>query len=75
MQVAPHCNDRFMKATTVNAKSRASAKKPALGTLRGKIGILDPDWWKPMTDKEVEHLFGTSLDHRRSEPQKRSQKI
>lgn len=34
-------------------------KKPArnkrvLGTLRGKIQILDPNWWKPMTDDELE---------------------
>jgi hypothetical protein len=25
-----------------------------LETLRGKIKVLDPDWWKPMTDDEVE---------------------
>lgn len=35
------------------------AKKPAkkqlkLGTMRGRIVIHDPDWWKPMTDEEVE---------------------
>ena len=29
-------------------------KKRTLGTLKGKIEILDPDWWKPMTDEEVE---------------------
>lgn len=29
-------------------------KKRKFGTLRGKIQILDPDWWKPMTDKEVD---------------------
>jgi antitoxin (DNA-binding transcriptional repressor) of toxin-antitoxin stability system len=28
-------------------------KKPKFGTLRGKIKVLDPDWWKPMTDDEV----------------------
>jgi len=33
---------------------RPSRKKRALGTLKGKIRILDPDWWKPMTDKEVD---------------------
>jgi prevent-host-death family protein len=33
-------------------------QKPKFGTLRGKIQINDPDWWKPMTDKEVEDLFG-----------------
>lgn len=33
-------------------------EKPKFGTMRGKIQILDPDWWKPMTDKEIEDLFG-----------------
>jgi hypothetical protein len=37
---------------------KRSRKKPLLGTLRGKIQINDPDWWKPMTDSEVENLFG-----------------
>jgi len=23
-------------------------RKRTLGTLRGKIHVLDPDWWKPM---------------------------
>jgi antitoxin (DNA-binding transcriptional repressor) of toxin-antitoxin stability system len=29
-------------------------RKPKLGTLKGKIKILDPDWWKPMTEEEAE---------------------
>jgi prevent-host-death family protein len=29
-------------------------KKRKLGTLRGKIRILDPNWWKPMTDEEAD---------------------
>ena len=29
-------------------------KKPKFGTLKGKIAILDPDWWKPMTRAEVD---------------------
>ena len=29
-------------------------KKPKLGTMRDKIKIHDPDWWKPMTDEEAE---------------------
>ncbi len=37
---------------------KPSRKKPMLGTLRGKIQINDPDWWKPMSDSEVEDLFG-----------------
>jgi antitoxin (DNA-binding transcriptional repressor) of toxin-antitoxin stability system len=28
--------------------------KPKLGTLKGKIKIFNPDWWKPMTEKETE---------------------
>ena len=32
-------------------------EKPVFGTLRGKIQIIDPDWWKPMTDEEVENFL------------------
>jgi prevent-host-death family protein len=40
------------------------AKKPAkknvkLGTMRDRIVIHDPDWWKPMTDEEVEKFLET----------------
>jgi prevent-host-death family protein len=38
--------------------AKAKQEKPKFGTLRGKIQILDPDWWKPMTDEQVEDLFG-----------------
>jgi prevent-host-death family protein len=34
--------------------SKADGEKPKFGTLKGKIVIHDPDWWKPMTDEEVE---------------------
>jgi len=34
--------------------TQASPAKRKLGTLRGKIVVHDPDWWKPMTDEEVE---------------------
>lgn len=37
----------------------AKRKKPKLGTLRGRIIVHDPDWWKPMTQEEVDELFGT----------------
>ncbi len=33
---------------------KPAPKKRTLGTLKGKIQVLDPDWWKPMTDQEVE---------------------
>jgi prevent-host-death family protein len=32
-------------------------KKRMLGTLRGKIQVLDPDWWKPMTDRQVDDFL------------------
>ena len=32
-------------------------KKRSLGTLKGKIQILDPNWWRPMSDNEVEDFL------------------
>jgi prevent-host-death family protein len=32
-------------------------EKPKLGTLKGKVIINDPDWWKPMTDEEVQDFI------------------
>jgi prevent-host-death family protein len=34
--------------------TKSSEKRPRFGTLRGKIIINDPHWWKPMTGKEVQ---------------------
>jgi prevent-host-death family protein len=34
-------------------------KKPRLGTLRGRVIVHDPDWWKPMAHEEVDEMFGT----------------
>ena len=31
----------------------SASNKPRLGTLREKVVIHDPGWWKPMTDEEV----------------------
>jgi len=33
-------------------------KKRVLGTLKGKIQILDRDWWKPMSEEEVDEFYG-----------------
>lgn len=33
---------------------KPTRKKRLLGTLKSKIQIIDPNWWKPMTDEEVE---------------------
>jgi len=32
-------------------------KKRVLGALRGQIKIIDPNWWKPMTDEEVDDFI------------------
>jgi len=34
--------------------SKAKGEKPKFGTLKGKIVVHDPGWWKPMSDEEVE---------------------
>ena len=34
--------------------TKAGPEKPKFGTLKGKVTELDSDWWKPMTDDEVE---------------------
>jgi prevent-host-death family protein len=36
---------------------KPTRKKRTLGTLRGKIQILDQDWWKPMSDEAVEDFL------------------
>jgi len=32
-------------------------KKRIFGRLKGKIKIVDPNWWKPMTDEEVDDFL------------------
>jgi prevent-host-death family protein len=34
--------------------ARTADKKRELGFLRGKGIVIDPDWWKPMSDKEAD---------------------
>ena len=35
----------------------ASSKKRVFGALKGKIEILDTDWWKPMDNEELEDFL------------------
>ncbi|HEX5475110.1 MAG TPA: type II toxin-antitoxin system prevent-host-death family antitoxin [Vicinamibacterales bacterium] len=37
--------------------SKAHPEKPKFGTLKGRVKVLDSDWWKPMTDDDVEALL------------------
>ena len=42
-------------------RTRAGVReRPKFGTMRDKIVINDPDWWKPMTDKEVDAFLDGS---------------
>jgi prevent-host-death family protein len=34
--------------------SVTTGEKPKFGTLKGRITIHDPEWWKPMTEEELE---------------------
>ena len=36
---------------------KPSGKPRLFGTLKGKIEIIDPAWWKPMTDREAEDFI------------------
>ena len=37
--------------------TKARPEKPAFGTLKDKVRVVDPDWWKPMADDEVDDLL------------------
>ena len=36
---------------------KPTGRKRMLGTLKGRIRVVDPGWWKPMTDGEVESFL------------------
>lgn len=37
--------------------AQPTGQKRKLGTLKGKIQVLDPNWWKPMTDEEADDFI------------------
>lgn len=37
--------------------TKAVREKPKLGTLKGRVIVHEPDWWKPMTEEEVEEFL------------------
>ena len=39
----------------------SSDEPPRFGTLKGRITINDPDWWKPMSEEEVEAFLDGKL--------------
>jgi antitoxin (DNA-binding transcriptional repressor) of toxin-antitoxin stability system len=48
---------RGMPVVDIVRTKQPIGKKRKLGTLRGQIEIHDPNWWKPMTDKEVDDFI------------------
>jgi prevent-host-death family protein len=34
--------------------TKATRQKPKFGTLKGKVIVHDPNWWKPMTGEEID---------------------
>lgn len=36
--------------------SKSKRQKPKFGTLKNKVVVHDADWWKPMTEEEVEEF-------------------
>ena len=45
---------RGVPAVDIVRTKKPSRKKRKLGTLKGKIQVLEPEWWKPMSDDEVD---------------------
>jgi prevent-host-death family protein len=37
--------------------TKSDPEKPNFGTLKGKVTALDPDWWRPMSNEEVDALL------------------
>jgi prevent-host-death family protein len=52
--VAVTITRRGVPVVDVVRTSQSSGGKRKLGTLQGKKIVIDPGWWKPMTDEEAD---------------------
>jgi prevent-host-death family protein len=50
---------RGMPVVDIVRTTKAGGEKPRFGTLKGRVVIHDPDWWKPMTDQELETFLSS----------------
>ena len=41
--------------------TKAHRERPQFGTLKDKIKVRDAEWWKPMTDEEIDALLNSRL--------------
>ena len=48
---------RGVPVVDIVRSKKPAGKKRELGRFRGTIQILDPDWWKPMSDREVDDFL------------------
>lgn len=48
---------RGIPVVDVVRTKKTTGKKRVFGKFRGRIKINDPDWWKPMSDKEVDDFL------------------
>jgi prevent-host-death family protein len=37
--------------------TKTRTEKPKFGTLKDRVKVLDPDWWKPMSGDDVDALL------------------
>jgi len=45
-----HLGRRGVPVVNIVRTTQPTRKKRVRGTLKGKIQIIDPDWWKPSAD-------------------------
>ncbi|MGH9528593.1 MAG: type II toxin-antitoxin system Phd/YefM family antitoxin [Terriglobales bacterium] len=48
---------RGLPVVDIVRTKKPARKKIKLGTLKGKIRITDPNWWKPMTNTEIDDFL------------------
>jgi len=56
LHVVPCCgpgSESFLAKRKPKCK-KVKSRNPKLGSLKGRILIHGPDWWKPMTEEEME---------------------
>ena len=41
---------------------KPAAERPKFGTLKNKVAVHDPNWWKPMTEEETEAFIEGQTD-------------
>ena len=49
---------RYNKPVAELSPPKEERRKPKLGTGKGKVKILDVNWARPMTEEEIEGMFG-----------------